>query len=696
MPRRVRALMQSSPRDCGAVCLAMVLRAYGIAAFPLAIAAALPSRTRGASAYDLVQAGRRSGLGVRGFRAAAADLQSLPLPLIAHYASGHYVVVESFSTRRERLTVVDPSSGRRKISTAEFERESSGIVISVDPPGAPLRRRAALLLDQHRRLFGGADGARGPWRRLLPVLLLASAAVFLPAAATQYFYRKLIAGAPIADGVLVGAGLLLAIGLFAGFAAARELAGRRAQDRSQAGRVHHLAGRLRTLDPFFVAQRSAHEVSHELIEAPTAHEPAATSALSAIGSLMTAALGFGFLLAFEPVFFLAAAAISAAACALAVWLGRRQADASHAEMEEFRAFGAQTGVAVEALEDHRAIRADGWLLDQWRRAGADWLDRASHRRRYTAAGTAVQRVVSLVVPMALLALTHERITAGDLSLPLALGLNMVAIVTVSAFVPLVNDLQRYFEMAPAAVKWEAGREMQPQPWQPPEFGRAAAGTAGEPAAAVQGLACTPPGAAEPVVEGLDLRIGHGEFVALVGPSGCGKTTLLRTLAGLTRPAAGSVGYGAAPGGPDIPGRGGSTALVAQEPMLPGGPLGAMVAAGLPIGNDEIRAGFAAIGAESIIDALPDGLASALSPRCPELSAGQRRKVALVRALLRRPTVLLVDEPTAGLDRDSATAVLRCLGSLPTAVIAATHDERLAGAADRVVDLTRAPVAAEPA
>ncbi|WP_017558637.1 cysteine peptidase family C39 domain-containing protein [Nocardiopsis baichengensis] len=686
MPR-VRALMQTSPRDCGAVCLSMVLRARGIPAFPFAVAAVLPSRTRGASAYDLVQAARRSGAAARGFRASAAQLGALPLPLIAHYGSGHYVVVESVSPRRGRLTVVDPSSGRRRLSTAEFEREFSGVVIGVEPPGAPLPRRAALLRDQHRLLFDAGDGTAGPWRRLLPVLLLAAAAVFLPAAATQYFYRRLMADAPIADGVLVAAGLLLAIGLFAAFTVVRESAARRAQDRAQAGRIAYLSGLLRTLDPFYLSQRSPHEVSHELVEGPAAHEAATTAALSAIGSFMTAGLGLGFLLAFEPAYFSAAAVMSVLAFLSAVGVGRRQSDASQGEMEEFRAFGAQTGVVVESLEDHRGIGADAWLLERWRSTGTDWLARASHRRRFTAAGTAVQRVATLLVPLVMLALTHDRITSGELSLPLALGLNMVAIVTVGAFVPLANDLQRYTAMAPTAVKWEAGARLQPPPWR--RHGGATRQTSDHAArgAAVEarGLACAPPGAAGPVVGPLDLRVEPGELIAVTGPSGCGKTTLLRTLAGLVPPATGSVVHGSVPEDAD------ATAFVSQEPVLPGGPLGAMVAAGLPLGDGEIREAFAALGAEDIIDGLPDGLASALSPRCPELSAGQRRRVALARALLRRSAVLLLDEPTAGLDRDSAAAVVDRLRSHPGAVVVATHDERLAEEADRVVDLSRAPL-----
>ena len=175
---------------------------------------------------------------------------------------------------------------------------------------------------------------------------------------------------------------------------------------------------------------------------------------------------------------------------------------------------------------------------------------------------------------------------------------------------------------------------------------APAGTAAATAAVeVRALAHRYASAAGDVValDGVDLRVGAGEFVSLVGPSGCGKTTLLRAVAGLLAPAAGAVVvFG---GAPELAQRRHALGLVTQEPgLLPWRTVEANVR--LPL--DVTRAGDPAR-VRALLDQV--GIAEFAGYRPAALSGGMRQRVALARALVHRPRLLLMDEPF-GADRSA--------------------------------------------
>ncbi|HYZ32341.1 MAG TPA: ABC transporter ATP-binding protein [Crenalkalicoccus sp.] len=141
------------------------------------------------------------------------------------------------------------------------------------------------------------------------------------------------------------------------------------------------------------------------------------------------------------------------------------------------------------------------------------------------------------------------------------------------------------------------------------------------------------------LEGVELAIREGEFLSLLGPSGCGKSTLLRLIAGLAEPSAGRIAWRAA-------GRARDIGFVFQEAtLMPWADAMANVRlplrlAGVPRADQEARAAaaLAAIGLAGFERAVPR-----------ELSGGMRMRVSIARALVTRPSLLLMDEPFAALD-----------------------------------------------
>ena len=197
----------------------------------------------------------------------------------------------------------------------------------------------------------------------------------------------------------------------------------------------------------------------------------------------------------------------------------------------------------------------------------------------------------------------------------------------------------------------------------------------------------------PVIQDVDLRIAAGERVALVGPNGSGKSTLLRLIAGLLRPERGSVALGGVDPFRLAPARLAAAAgYVFQDPEL--GFLADTVGEEVRVGLDTVAAGQAEALMERL--GLPLGAFEGRSPY--RLSGGEQRRLSLATALVRRPSLLVLDEPTFGQDRhgwEALAAIIDEQVAEGTAVLAATHDERFAArVADRRVAMLGGRIATD--
>ena len=187
------------------------------------------------------------------------------------------------------------------------------------------------------------------------------------------------------------------------------------------------------------------------------------------------------------------------------------------------------------------------------------------------------------------------------------------------------------------------------------------------------------------LDGIDLRVGPGEFVSIVGPSGCGKTTLLRAVAGLLAPTGGEVAvFGDAPAEAQARHVFG---LISQEPgLLPWRSVAANVR--LPLELTGVEADVPALLARV-------GIGAFARHRPDELSGGMRQRVALARAIAHGPQLLLMDEPFGALDELSREAIRIELARLwerdRPAVLFVTHAIREAVLlSDRVIVMSGSP------
>ncbi len=200
------------------------------------------------------------------------------------------------------------------------------------------------------------------------------------------------------------------------------------------------------------------------------------------------------------------------------------------------------------------------------------------------------------------------------------------------------------------------------------------------------------------LDGVDLTIYAGEFVAITGPSGCGKSTLLHLAAALDRPDSGTIVVN----GEDLAEerdlnrhRAREVGLVFQlDNLLP--TLSASENIQVPMFEVELSAAQRRQRAHELLDLVD--LSAKEKNRPAELSGGERQRVAIARAMANEPGILLMDEPTGRLDSASGRRILDLIQGVRErrglTVILVTHDAGVATRADRIVSMLDGRVVSE--
>jgi ABC-type multidrug transport system fused ATPase/permease subunit len=195
-----------------------------------------------------------------------------------------------------------------------------------------------------------------------------------------------------------------------------------------------------------------------------------------------------------------------------------------------------------------------------------------------------------------------------------------------------------------------------------------------------------------VLRDLTLSISAGEHVGIVGPTGAGKSSLVNLLPRFYDVSEGSVTIdGCDVRSLTLSSLRSQIGLVFQEPVLFATTIRENIACGRPGANaDDVVAAARRAGIHGVIASLPEGYDTVLGERCGTLSGGQRQCVAIARAILRDAPIVILDEPTTGLDPRSAAMVVDALQQLMRGrtVLMISHELSRLRDADRIIVLER--------
>lgn len=195
---------------------------------------------------------------------------------------------------------------------------------------------------------------------------------------------------------------------------------------------------------------------------------------------------------------------------------------------------------------------------------------------------------------------------------------------------------------------------------------------------------------QPVLRGVDLDITPGQIVALIGPNGVGKTTIVHLILGFLRPSVGTIQTGGMSYDEiDMAGLRRDIGVVPQHPMFFTGTVRENICYGRPDASDEdIRAALHTAQATSFIASLPQGLETPIGDNAVMTSGGQKQRLAIARALISHPKLLILDEPTNHLDGAAMAELLAALAGLPErpGIVIISHNETVLRIADRIYEL----------
>lgn len=666
--RRLEHVQQLEAADCGAACLAMVLRYYGRDVALDEVRDATGADQNGVSALGILRAARSYGLRGRGVKIEdREELELVPRGSILHWEFSHFVVFDQLE-RGGAVAILDPALGRRVVAAAEFDRVFTGVALLLEPGEsfAPSDRRASPV----RRYLAQVFAYPALWSRaLLMSVLVQLLALALPLM-TALLVDRII---PRRDADLlfvlgVGSLVMVVFHFVSTLVRANLLVQLRTllDAKMTVGFLDHLLD----LPYAYFQRRSTGDLMMRLGSNAVVREILTSGAMSAVfdGALVTVYLALIFWA--SPTMGLVVLALAAVQLLIYATTRRAQRDL----MTESLAVQARTaGYEVEMLagiETLKSMGAEYRAVDRWSNLFVDALNVSLRRGRLDALVSALLGGFAMAAPLVILGVGAQLVLSGQIGLGAMLGLAALGAGFLGPLGALVGVAVKFQVLGSYLERIED--VMQAEPEQDPARVRRVPRLSGRIRAEAIGFRYSEatPWAAQDVT----VDIAPGQFVAVVGASGAGKSTLAKLLVGLYRPQQGRVLYdGLDLAGLDLRGLREQLGVVTQRGDLFGASIRENIGLGRPEATMEaiVEAARQAAIHEQIA-ALPMGYETILADGGASLSGGQRQRLALARALVGKPALLLLDEATSNLDGVTEAAIQRSLAALRCTRIVIAH------------------------
>jgi ATP-binding cassette, subfamily C, bacteriocin exporter len=652
---RYPIIHQHDATDCGPAVLAMIAAHHKKRVSLARLRELAGTDRRGTTLAGLSAAAEQVGFHPSPVRATLDALKDVPLPAVAHFQN-HFVVL--YKTTRRHLIIGDPALGLRKLTRDQFLKAWTGVM---------------LLLTPTIRLRDAAGSKSGPAR--LCSLLLPHSRLFLDAClaavsmtilglSSSFFIQVLV------DVVLVqgqtptlnwlAAGMLLVTLARAGFLAVRSYLlahlSMRIDAETMLGYHRHLLG----LPLSFFTSRRTGEILSRLNDAIKIRIAAGTTTLSVVvDTLLVVITGIIMMCINWKLTLQSLQFVPALVCAVWLFSGPMRRHQRGA-MEKSAEVESQIVETIGAIQEIKAFRAEPRVQLKTEARFAEMQNRLLDAQKLAGHSTAVSSLFAGLSALGLLWFGGHQVIAGTMTAGQLMAFYTLLGTILGPVERLAGANQSIQDAMIAADRLSDVLDVEP------ESRKQRSSAISEPLKGTiefQNVSFAY-GSRPPVFEGVNIRVEAGECAGIVGDSGCGKTTLVRLIARLFDPQSGRVlidgvdvrDYTFERLRRDI-------AYVPQDIVLLNGSVAENIRLGRPDAlPQEIRDAGKRARMQEFVGRLPHGYDTSVGERGLSLSGGERQRIAIARAILAEPSILILDEPTSHLDSQSELAVQELLDS----------------------------------
>ncbi len=363
-------------------------------------------------------------------------------------------------------------------------------------------------------------------------------------------------------------------------------------------------------------------------------------------------------LALNPTVALAALLLTPVLYTIIRKLGKRIKRASGRALEGQAQLYAAANQTLSSLRVVKAHTTERYEAARFHRVNKQMLRELNRVRTARALASPLTETLSIFVLCGIVLVVGRAIVGGKIAAAefvLAIGALAVAGASLKPLTGIINEIQT---SAPAATRLIDLLRAVPEPGHDRGLARLARHSR---SIEFRGASYTYSGAQRPAVDSVSLVVAHGSRVAFVGPNGCGKTTLLSLLPRLLEAGPGQVLIDGVPVETvGVRSLRRQIGVVTQDAVLFAGSIGENIAYGTPATREAVESAARKARAHDFIMALPQGYGTVLAEGGVGLSGGQRQRLAIARAILRDPAILILDEATSMIDADSEAQITAAL------------------------------------
>ncbi|CAN5627017.1 peptidase domain-containing ABC transporter [soil metagenome] len=677
--RTLNPILQSASAECGVACVTMILQFFGRKIDLQSLRLRYDVTLRGSSLRDLLVMLQSHGVKARPMRVGLPKLPEITLPCIIHWNFDHFVILEKFSSAK--MTIVDPAIGRRTVNREIFDAAYTGILLEVidtegpaeivDSPVRPLKLRDMLPALQE---------VRGPVAQLLlTTLALNVAAIAIPLFLTALL-GKVVPSGSMRMLWFAGGSFLLLVLLQGGTRLTRGLALVELKRRISDGLTSVVFDRLIWLNCSVVERRSAGTIATNYRSIFALSDLLSEELLAAFVDSFSAIAIVVILFWFDRTIGTATLIFLGGYLVVSAVAARRTKELLRESLSREAREGGFFVESITRLPTLRVFQAESWRSTAFHNVHMELEDSRQRHAEFVNVQRAIGETILQIGWVIVLMFAGYRAINGIVGIPLLativvwLGLATSRVRDVAARFGQMDSIDVHVDRIADIVSNQSDRHLRahgPLPF------------------AVGDVGCRDLrfryGRSGPwVVDGVGFVAPAGQWTTIVGASGQGKSTLVKILAGLIEPSAGTIqNDGVDLTQQQIWSLRDRMAVVLQNDGLFAGSIRDNITL-FDFTADEERMEHCAMLAEIAKDVatMPMRYDSIVGEQGGGLSAGQLQRIMLARALYRDPEILLLDEFTANLDEPSEAAIIRNLRSLGKTIIAIAHRPQVIAAADK--------------